>query len=440
MASTHTEADPTLLRCSVGMMAYNEAANIRVAIETILAQRPEVARVEELIVVASGCTDETPAIVAELARQDARVRLIVQERREGKASAINLWLGVAQAPILLLVSADVLFKEGTLDALLRHFRDPEIGMVGAHPIPVNDENTFLGSSVHLLWRLHDLVARETPKLGESIAFRNVIPSIPIDTAVDEISIQALISQLGYKLVYEPRAIVYNRGPSTFGDFLKQRRRIHAGHLRFQQQHGYTAATMSTWRIARALLSAHLFTSPRATAWALGAIGLEAYGRMLGTYDYLQRKPHHVWQMATTTKAQIADAANAHSQKSVLVFHVVGFHQYTLELGARVSQLIVYQVAEQVRQALGPQCTVSTERSGTVVAVLPLEREQAEPLAQQLITTIEASPLRITGRREGVALKLGCGIIAFTSAGNAEARSVPTGDTVPAAVPAAQILA
>jgi hypothetical protein len=50
-----------------------------------------------------------------------------------------------------------------------------------------------------------------------VAFRNVVPSIPLDTAVDEISIQAIVTQLGYRLVYEPQAIVFNRGPSTVRD-------------------------------------------------------------------------------------------------------------------------------------------------------------------------------------------------------------------------------
>ena len=113
---------------------------------------------------------------------------------------------------------------------------------------MNDESTFLGHAVHLLWRLHDRLAREAPKLGEIVAFRNVVPSIPLDTAVDEISIQALITQLGYRVVYEPDAIVFNRGPSTVSDFLRQRRRIYAGHLRVRHQQGYAASTMSVRRV------------------------------------------------------------------------------------------------------------------------------------------------------------------------------------------------
>lgn len=425
MNSSQLGPDATQPACSVGIMAYNEAANIGHTIETILSQRLTFGHIAEVIVVASGCTDATVPIVTEIAREDSRVRAIVQERREGKASAINLWLGVAQSPILVLASADVSIKQGAFDALLGHFRDPSVGMVGAHPIPVNDEDSFLGHAVHLLWQLHDVVASETPKLGETIAFRNVIPSIPIDTSVDEISIQAIISQLGYRLVYESRAIVYNRGPTTVSDFLRQRRRIHAGHLRWQNQHGYTAPTMSTSRVAHALLAAHPFTTPQTATWTLGTVGLEALGRALGTYDYLSKRPTHVWQMVTTTKAQIVEVASGQNSYSVLALHIVGFHEHVLELGTRASQLLVQQVVDHIRQTLGLGSTVSTGHNGTIIALLPLDREEAEHKAQQLVQELEATPLHCNGHRDAVCVKLACGIISFTRTGDTLALSVPT---------------
>src|SRR5437764_8555830 len=282
--------------CSVGIMAYNEEANIAEAIATILEQRVSSGEIAELVVVASGCDDRTVPIVAEIAASDPSVRVIEQECREGKASAINLFIAAARSPVLLMVSADVLVKDGTIDALLRHFEDPTVGMVGGHPTPVNSETTFLGHAVHLQWRRHDRIARQSPKLGEIVAFRNVVPSIPLDTAVDEISIQALITQLGYRLVYEPEALVYNRGPATVRDFLRQRRRIYAGHLRIRQQQGYAASTMSAARVGRALLALHPFTPPRAACWTLGAVSLEALARGLGHYDYRCNRPHHVWEV------------------------------------------------------------------------------------------------------------------------------------------------
>src|SRR5215216_1693563 len=112
-------ADAPGVGCSVGIMAYNEEANIADAIGAILHQKLSSSHIAELIVVASGCEDRTVPIVSEIVSQEPRVRLIEQERREGKASAINLFIGAATSPVLLMVSADVLLEEGTLDALLR---------------------------------------------------------------------------------------------------------------------------------------------------------------------------------------------------------------------------------------------------------------------------------------------------------------------------------
>ena len=106
--------DDRQLGCSVGIMAYNEEANIGDAIESILRAAARLGQITELIVVASGCEDRTAEIVAQLASRDPRVRLMSQERREGKASAINLFIGEARSPVLIMVSGDVLVKQGTI--------------------------------------------------------------------------------------------------------------------------------------------------------------------------------------------------------------------------------------------------------------------------------------------------------------------------------------
>jgi glycosyltransferase involved in cell wall biosynthesis len=416
----------TDLACSVGIMAYNEAGNVARAIESALSQPLTHATIREVIVVASGCTDDTVPIVAHLAQADSRIRLIVQERREGKASAINLFLGAARSEILVMASADVIIKPGSLDALILPLRDPGVGMVGAHPIPVNDESTFLGFAVHTLWRLHDRIARESPKLGEVVAFRNIVPSIPRDTPVDEISIQALISQLGYRLVYEPRAIVYNRGPTTVSDYLRQRRRINSGHLRILQQQRYAAPTMNSTRVARALLTEHPFATPRTALWTVGTVGLEAMARWLGAYDNLRRRPHYLWQMAMTTKGQIAGELNAYSHQSVLVFHIVDYHDYELELGVRGAQALTQQITPLLRQSLGPQAIVNPERNGAIIALAPIDQAEAEQSASRVIETVQSTPLHVNGRHGGVSVRLACGIIAFLQAGATCATSVLAG--------------
>lgn len=292
-----------LLACSIGIMAYNEEANIAHTLRAVFAQRGPAVHIQEVIVVASGCSDRTVPIVAEMARVESRLILCVQERREGKASAVNLFLRKARSPLLIMLGADVLPEEHAFEYLCAPLRDSAIGMVGGRPVPINDPRTFMGHAVHLLWRLHDRVARESPKLGEIIAFRNVIPDIPTTSAVDEISIQALITQLGYQLIYQPACIVYNKGPLTARDFLKQRRRIYAGHLKVWHQQHYAASTMKLAPVLRQLLASRHFAlhTPRQVLWTLGAIALEACARLQGHYDYWRKSEQHIWQMVASTK-------------------------------------------------------------------------------------------------------------------------------------------
>lgn len=413
------------LECSVGIMAYNEEANIAHALDSILRQELTGKQIREVIVVASGCQDRTADIVADIASREPRVRLIEQERREGKASAINLFIGEAKCPVLVMVSADLIVEDGAFDFLLRHFEDPAVGMVGGHPIPVNGRGTFLGHAVHLQWSLHDRIARHSPKLGEMVAFRNVVPSIPLDTAVDELSIQALITQLGFRLVYEPRAVVYNRGPATVQDFLRQRRRIYAGHLRIRDQQAYSAPTMSAWRAGRALLGSASFSTPRAVTWSIGTVGLEATARALGRYDIVRgRRSHHVWEMCDTTKQQIEDPVSANRQHNVAVYHIVNFHRLELEIGAHASRQLARRVADRIQQALGPAARVSAQEAGTAVALLPGDRVAAERAARAVVQLFEATPFALNGRGMSAQVTLACGIIGFPQSGPALPGSTP----------------
>lgn len=285
-------------------MAYNEEANIGRLLMALLAQRTICCTIQEIIVLASGCTDRTEAIVRAFSQQYPTIKLIVQPRREGKASAINLFLRHSQADIMVLESADTIPAPTTIDSLVAPFANPEIGMAGGHPIPVNDPQTFMGFVVHLLWNLHHEIALQHPKLGELTAFRRVFHRIPQNSSVDEANMEPLITGQGYQLCYVPAAIVYNRGAETISDFLKQRRRIHAGHLNIRRRQGYTVATMSRTRILAAMLRSWRWDW-RYMVWLPAAVGLEMYGRLLGWLDFsLKRRDHAIWEIAVTTKGGI----------------------------------------------------------------------------------------------------------------------------------------
>jgi len=82
-------ADGAMLDCSVGVMAYNEEGNIADALHSMLSQEMSGARVTEVIVVASGCTDRTAGIVTELAAAEPRIRLIEQRGDRAAGAALR---------------------------------------------------------------------------------------------------------------------------------------------------------------------------------------------------------------------------------------------------------------------------------------------------------------------------------------------------------------
>jgi len=290
-----------VINCSIGVMAYNEEANIGRLLQALLDQQTSNCVIEEIIVVASGCTDNTESIVREFGARDQRIQLLVQPRRKGKASAVNLFLRHAQSDILVLESADTVPGPMTIQRLLEPFAAPEVGMTGGHPVPINDPRTFMGFVVHLLWELHHQIALQHPKLGELTAFRRVFHRIPYDSAVDEANVEPLICGQGYRLRYVPEAVVYNCGAETVGDFLKQRRRIYAGHLKICCEQGYAVSTMSGVRILAALLRGWRWDW-RYFLWTPAVIGLEMYGRFLGWIDFrFKKRDHAIWDVAVTTK-------------------------------------------------------------------------------------------------------------------------------------------
>lgn len=288
------------LACSVGIMAHNEGSNIGRLFGALAAQRLVDVTITEITVVASGCTDDTEKIVRRWTANDPRIRLIVQQRREGKASAVNKFLSQAREDIVVLCSADLLPEPDTIERVVLPFIDPEIGMTTARPVPVNDPLRFFGFAAHMMWALHHRINAFSFKAGELIAFRKIFQRIPYRTAVDEASVEPVIRGQGYAVRYVPDAIVFNKGPETLNDFLRQRRRIYAGHLAIRDAIGYRVSTLSGVKIVSLVLR-NLDWHPRAFLWTWTVAALEVYGRFLGMRDYNQRRDHSVWEVATSTK-------------------------------------------------------------------------------------------------------------------------------------------
>ena len=293
---------------SIVVPTYNDGPNIGI----LLARMLEEAEVGEILVVASGCNDETVPTVLEIAESSGgKVRLYVEAERSGKAAAVNFGLGETTLPFAVIVSGDVLPEPGAIGLLVKALSAPGVGLAGGRPLPVNPTDTAIGHAVHLMWRLHHRLALHQPKLGEMLGLRSeAVVSLP-RTSVDEACFQALLESTGWRSVYVPDAVVANRGPCTMQDFLKQRRQIHAGHLWLRHRQHYTVPSLrpsllllEIWNDVRGEPEG---TTVRRLAWTSGAVAMEAWARAMARLDYMQGRENHVWDMVESTKAPALDA-------------------------------------------------------------------------------------------------------------------------------------
>jgi cellulose synthase/poly-beta-1,6-N-acetylglucosamine synthase-like glycosyltransferase len=290
-----------LIKCSIGITAHNEEANIAQILRAMLTQRLHAVEITDIIVVASGCTDRTIEIVQDFMAQEPRIQLHIQEKREGKTSAINIFLSHAREEVCVLESGDTVPHEDAIENMVRMFADPAVGMTGAHKVPVNTPDHIVGFLSHLRLKMEHQLCLEIPRLGELIAFRKVFDIIPPDVAMDEAFVEALVIRRGLQVRYAPDAVVFNMGPETVQDFIRQRRRNHAGHLHLRAKYNYEVSSMDLPRLLQLALD-EIWGALR-LIWILFVLAvLEGYARMLGWWDYrVHKRTHVVWDIAWTTK-------------------------------------------------------------------------------------------------------------------------------------------
>lgn len=286
---------------SIGIAAFNEERNIKRLLDSIRSQKLKKVKIREILIISSGSTDKTNNIISTYQKRLKKIRLITQSRRLGKASAVNLILNESREEIIVLMSADILLKNDSIEKLVLPLSNPIIGIVGSRPIPLNDKSTFFGYTSHLLWDLHHKISLSSPKMGECIAFRKVFKQIPVLSSVDEANIEPLIRGQGFKTVYQPKAVIYNMGAQNLKDYIVRRRHIFAGHLATRHEYSYSVSTISGTKILF-LIIRNFRPTWQYILWTPLVIILEIYSRFLGYTDYkFKKKKHTVWQITKSTK-------------------------------------------------------------------------------------------------------------------------------------------
>ena len=105
---------------------YNAKQYISETIESVIAQ---VYTNWEMIIVDDGSTDESPKVVQEYAKKDARIRYYRQEKNGGIAKARNTAIGYARGRYVAFLDADDLWKPDKLEKTLKFMQEKDTAFV-----------------------------------------------------------------------------------------------------------------------------------------------------------------------------------------------------------------------------------------------------------------------------------------------------------------------
>lgn len=291
-------------RVIIGVCAYNEENNIGHLLQNLILEQ-NLPRENRVLVVCSGCTDKTPQIVSSFQKRDSRIEPIIENVRSGKSSALNRIFKTSrnEADILVLVNADALPENGSINRLIAKFATADVGAVFARPVPIRISGRSCYGIIRLVWQLHHIISTiDKPKLsGELCAIRTTcLLDIPENTATDEPYIEEGIRRQHKNTLYAHEIQVFIRSPTNIGDVIKQRKRIWIGHMQLENTTGYKVSTSSFRNIIRALFKLNRFETIYVLPGSLIEIVAYVEARILfrkGTIPY-------VWEPIKSTKAPL----------------------------------------------------------------------------------------------------------------------------------------
>jgi len=247
---------------SILIPCFNEAANLADTIRYALASDwPQF----ELIAINDGSSDDTGRLLEQWAARDPRVRVVHLAQNQGKAMALQAGALLARHELLVCIDGDALLDAQAVAWLVRHFQaDPGLGAVTGNP-RIRNRTTLLGriqvgefsSIVGLIKRAQSMLGGLFTVSGVITAFRrsalHEVGYWSVDMLTEDIAITWALQRAGWRVAYEPQALVWILMPETLRGLWKQRLRWAEGGIQVLLANANLLVQPRQWRLWPLLL-------------------------------------------------------------------------------------------------------------------------------------------------------------------------------------------
>ncbi|WP_430390361.1 glycosyltransferase family 2 protein [Dyella sp. 20L07] len=169
----------------------------------------------EIIVACDACRDGTPRLTRRF--NDPRVRVLEFREPQGKAACLNAAVASATGEVLLFTDVRQTLAPIALRELVANLADPCVGIASGELL-YTDNHTGFAQGIDTYWRYEKALRLAESQSGSTIGVssalyamrRTQFEPLPIGTMLDDVLIPMRVIASGCRVVFEPRALAWDR--------------------------------------------------------------------------------------------------------------------------------------------------------------------------------------------------------------------------------------
>lgn len=185
----------------------------------------------EIVVISDGSTDATNQVLA--AQACERVRALVSPEHQGKASALNRGVEAARGEIVVFTDARQLIEPVAIRRLVSHFADPTVGCVSGELILAGPDGGASANGVGLYWAMEKRIRQWESTTGSVVGAtgalyavrKELLVPLPPGAILDDVYLPLHVARQGRRVLFEPRARVYDRTAPARREFRRKVRTL-----------------------------------------------------------------------------------------------------------------------------------------------------------------------------------------------------------------------
>lgn len=221
---------------SIIITSYKEPNTIGKAIKSILKNN---LKNYEILVTAPD--KETLDAAKQYSDKNKKIKLI-KDLGKGKPLALNLAVSKAKGEIIVFTDGDVYVGENSINLLLEHFKNKQVGAVSGNPVSLNSKKNMFGFWAYVLTNIANERRKKAVKLrkrffcsGYLFAIRKkLFPILPEELLSEDGFISHKVYEQGYKIAYSEKSEVYIKYPTNIKDWIIQKKRSAGGYNQIQK--------------------------------------------------------------------------------------------------------------------------------------------------------------------------------------------------------------